>query len=246
MAGHNKWSKIKRKKAVNDAKRSKIITKILKEITIAVREGGPNPEANPRLRLAMQNAKKYNTPKDLISRAINKTKDADALKETRYEGYGPGGVAIIVECATDNINRTVSQVRSAFTRGGGNLGSTGSVSYMFERKAIFNVKKDSIKDLDEFELEMVDAGAEDIEEQDDLIIITADFKDNGAISKKLQELGVEIEEANISWIPTSTVSVDVEQGKKVLSLVERLEDLDDVQQVFHNLELTEELENALM
>lgn len=245
MAGHNKWSKIKRKKAVNDAKRSKIISRILREISIAVREGGPNVEANPRLRMAIQNAKRYNTPKDLINRAINKSKDVEALKEVRYEGYAPGGVAIIVEAATDNINRTISQVRSTFTRAGGSLGTTGSVSYMFERKAIFHVKRDSIKDLEEFELEIIDAGAEDIEEQDDIIIITADFKDNGSISKKLEELNVEVEEANISWIPTSTVSLDVESAQKVLALVEKLEDLDDVQNVYHNLELTEDLEKAL-
>ncbi len=244
MAGHNKWSKIKRKKAINDARRSKIITKILREISVAAREGSPDPDANPRLRLAIQNAKKNNVPKELIQRAIHKQNETKNLKEVTYEGYAPGGVAVLVECMTDNINRTVSQVRAVFSRAGGNLGSSGSVKYLFERKTLFTLKPEGV-DEEQLLLELIDEGVEDIDHQGDAIVITAPFETYGAVNQKLHALGIEPEESEIVWIPTTTVALPLEQAQKVLKMIEKLEELDDVQKVFHNLELTQELETAL-
>lgn len=243
MAGHNKWSKIKRKKAVNDVKRSKIASRILREIQVAVREGGPNPEGNPRLRIAIQNAKKNNIPKHLIENAIHRQKEKDDLQEVIYEAYAPGGVALIIETVTDNTNRTVGQVRATLSRGGGHLATSGAVAYQFERKSSFIVPKNAL-DEDKI-LALIDAGAEDVDDQDEIYVITAPFELYGKINHTLQELGVEIEEASLTYVPTTTVSLDVNEAQKVLALIEKLEDLEDVQQVYHNLELTSELETVL-
>ena len=176
MSGHSKWSKIKRKKGALDAKRSKLFSKVLKEITVAVKEGGADPDGNSRLRLAVANGKGVNMPKENIERAIKKAseKDSEKLTEATYEGYAPGGVAVFVECLTGNINRTVSNIRAVFSRGGGNLGTSGSLEFLFERKGIFTVPLGDLNE-DDFTLEIIDAGAEDVVREDNILIIYTSF-----------------------------------------------------------------------
>jgi YebC/PmpR family DNA-binding regulatory protein len=246
MSGHSKWSTIKRKKGAIDAKRGKIFTKIIKEIIIAAKEGGPDPEANARLRLAVQNAKGANMPKDNIERAIKKATGADAESfiETTFEGYASSGVAVFVECLTDNNNRTVATVRSAFNKYGGNLGTTGSLNFIFDRKGIFTIASEGFN-LEDLELEMIDAGAEEFEVDGDTLTVTCAIKDFGSVNRKLNDLGIEPEEAGLKRIPTTQKKVDVETARKVLRLVDVLEDDDDVQYVYHNLEMTDELADAL-
>jgi YebC/PmpR family DNA-binding regulatory protein len=246
MSGHNKWSTIKRKKGAADAKRGKIFTKIIKEIMIAARESGPDPDTNARLRLAIQNAKGANMPKDNIERAIKKAtgSDAESFIETTFEGYAPGGIAIFIECLTDNNNRTVAAVRSVFNKYGGNLGTNGSLSFLFERKGIFNFSSEGIS-FEDLELEMIDAGAQNIDVDGEMITVTCAKEDFGSVNKKLNELGIEVEEAGLKRIPNDTKKLDVESGKKVMRFVEALEDDDDIQFVYHNLEMTDELAAAL-
>ncbi len=246
MSGHNKWSTIKRKKGAIDAKRGKIFTKIIKEILIAAKEGGPDPDSNARLRLAIQNAKGANMPKDNIERAIKKAAGADAesFTETSFEGYAPGGVAVFVECLTDNNNRTVATVRSAFNKHGGNLGTSGSLKFIFERKGIFTIKKEGFN-LEDLELEMIDAGASDFEIDGDTLTVSCAMEDFGNVNRKLNELNIEPEEAGLKRIPTTQKKLDVETARKALRLIDLLEDDDDVQSVYHNLEMTEELAAAL-
>lgn len=246
MSGHSKWSTIKRKKGAADAKRGKIFTKIIKEIIIAAKEGGGDPDSNARLRLAIQNAKGANMPKDNIERAIKKAVGADAVSytETSFEGYGPHGIAVFAECLTDNNNRTVATVRSAFNKYGGNLGTNGSLGYVFDRKGIFTVQNEG-HNLEELELAMIDAGAQDFEVDDDTITITCAKEDFGSVSRKLSELGIEPEESGLKRIPNDTKKLDVESAKKVLKFIEALEDDDDIQNVYHNLEMTDELAAAL-
>ncbi len=243
MSGHNKWSTIKRKKGALDAKRSKIFSKIIKEITVTVKENGPDPEANPRLRLAISNAKGASMPKDNIERAINKGKDKDAaaFTEQTFEGYLPNGVAVVIECTTDNQQRTVSSVRAIFNKYGGNLGTTGSLSFLFDRKGVFSIPKNDELDMEEFELEVIDAGAEDIQDEDDMITVTTSMEDFGRMQKKLEEIGVEAENAELQRIPHDTVKLDPENAKKILRVIDVFEDDDDVQKVFHNLEITDEI-----
>ncbi len=249
MSGHSKWSKIKRKKGANDAKRSKIFGRLIKELTVAVKEGqSGDVEFNPRLRLAVANAKGANMPKDTIDRAIKKAVETknEAMFQPTFEGYGQGGVAIFVETMTDNNQRTVSDVRAVFNKYGGNLATSGSVSFLFERKGIFIVEKGE-HDIEELELEFIDGGAEEFEfdEETGEIEVTIDFGDFGNMQKKLEELNLEPKSATLERIPTTTTTLDLETAKKVLTLIEYLEDLDDVQAVFHNLEMTSELEAAL-
>jgi YebC/PmpR family DNA-binding regulatory protein len=247
MSGHSKWSTIKRKKGALDAKRSKMFSKIIKEITVAVKEGGgSDPESNPRLRTAIANAKGVNMPKDNISRAISKAGDKDAanFQEVTYEGYAPGGIGIFVECTTDNLQRTVSNVRSYFTKHGGSLGKNGSLSFIFDRKGVFTFPAGDL-DLEELELELIDAGAEDIEVEDGFITVTTALEDFGSMQKKLEELNIETESAKLERIPNNTETLDVESAKKVLKLVDVIEEDDDVQAVYHNLEMTDELIAAL-
>lgn len=246
MSGHNKWSSIKHKKGAADAKRSKIFSKLSKEITVAAKMGGTDLESNARLRLAVQNSKGQNMSKDVIQRAIHKAeKDASTFEELTFEGYALGGIAIFVECLSDNNNRTVGGVRSAFTKYGGHLGTNGSLSFLFDRKGIFVIQKNDSFDLEEFELEMIDAGAEDFEENENLIMLTTVLEDFGNVSKKLEELGIEPESQELQRIPHNTTVLSISDSKKVLNLVERLEDDDDVQNVYHNLEITSELVNEL-
>ncbi len=246
MSGHNKWSTIKRKKGALDAKRSKIFSKIIKDITIAVKEGGADPDGNPRLRLAIANAKGASMPKENIQRAISKgsDKDAAALIETTYEGKGPHGIAIFVECTTDNLQRTVSNIRAYFNKHGGELGQNGMLNYLFDRKGVFVVPR-GVLDRDEFEMEMIDAGAEDIALDDDVFTITTAMEDFGSMVKKLEKLNIEPESAALQRIPKNTVTLDEDPSRKVLKLIDIIEEDDDVQNVFHNLEVSDELAEKL-
>jgi YebC/PmpR family DNA-binding regulatory protein len=247
MSGHSKWSTIKRKKGALDAKRSKAFSKIIKEITVAVKEGGgTDPDANPRLRTAIANAKGVNMPKDNVSRAISKAGDKDSANftEVTYEGYAPGGIGIFVECTTDNLQRTVANVRSYFTKYGGSLGKNGSLSFIFDRKGVFTFPIGEW-DIEELELEIIDAGAEDIELEDGFVTVTTALEDFGTMQKKLEELEIETESAKLERIPNNTETLDVESAKKVLKLIDVIEEDDDVQEVYHNLEMTDELVAAL-
>jgi len=242
MSGHSKWSTIKRKKGAVDAKRGKIFTKIIKEIIIDAKEGGGDPESNSPLRLAIQNAKGANMPKDNIERAIKKAvgSDAESFVETTFEGYGPCGIAVFAEGLTDNNNRTIATIRSAFNKHGGSLGTKGSLNFLFDRKGIFTIKNEGIS-IDDVELAMIDAGAQDFEVDEDRLTITCAKEDFGSISRKLGELGIEPEEAGLKRIPNDTKKLDIEAAKKVLKFIETLEDDDDIQNVYHNLEMTDEL-----
>ncbi|HPU46090.1 MAG TPA: YebC/PmpR family DNA-binding transcriptional regulator [Bacteroidales bacterium] len=243
MSGHNKWSTIKRKKEANDAKRSKMFTKIIKDITIAVREGGPDPNSNPRLRLAIANARGVNMPKDNIQRAINKANEKDSANyvEIVYEGYATHGVAIIVECATDNQQRTVANIRSYFNKHGGSLSTSGSLNFIFDQKGVFRINKEKISNFDEFMLEAIDAGAEDVVEDDDMVIIFTPRENFGTMQKTLEKLNIEADSSNLERIPNTFVKLEKEQALKILKLIDLLEDDDDVQEVYHNMELPDEV-----
>ena len=250
MAGHSKWANIKRRKGAQDAKRAKVFTRILKEIAIAVKEGGnPDPDSNPRLRLAIANAKGANMPKDNINRAIKKASDKDSenYSEVTYEGYGPAGIALFVEATTDNINRTVSNVRAIFTKYGGSLGTNGSLEFIFDRKGVFTVPMSALegKDLDEFEMELIDGGAEDVERDEEIVTIYTSFEDFGNMQKKLEELSIEAESQELQRIPNNTQAISLEDGQKVLNIIEKMEEDDDVNTVFHNMEMTDELAEAM-
>jgi len=246
MSGHSKWANIKHRKGAQDKRRGKVFTRVIKEITIAAKQGLADPDANPRLRLAIQNAKGANIPKDTIQRAIDKGsgKDSATYSELTYEGYGPSGIAVFVECATDNLNRTVQDVRSVFNKSGGNLGTNGSLSFVFEHLGIFEIPKGNLN-ADDFEMEMIDANASDVELVDDIFHVTVPFDSFGEMQRKLESMKIEAESANLQRIPKETVSLDISSGKKVMRLIDALEELDDVQQVYHNLEITEELVNEL-
>ncbi len=246
MSGHSKWSTIKRKKGAADAKRGKIFTKVIKEIVISAKEGGGDPESNSRLRLAIQNAKGANMPKDNIERAIKKATGSDAENyiETTFEGYGPFGIAVFVECLTDNKNRTVAAVRSAFNKNDGSLGTNGSLSFLFETKGVFTIDSEGL-DLENIQLEMIDAGAEDFEIDEETFVITCAREDFGSVSKKLSEMKIEPQESGLKRIPNDTKTLDIESAKKVIRFIETLEDDDDIQNVYHNLEITDELAEAL-
>lgn len=246
MSGHNKWSTIKRKKGALDAKRSKIFSRIIKEISISVRESGPDPDGNPRLRLAVSNAKGANMPKETLQRAINKASDKDAasLHETTYEGYANNGIAIFIEATTDNLQRTVSNVRAIFNKYGGNLGTNGSLSFLFDRKGVFTIPQGTLN-AEDIELELIDAGAEDISLEDGYFTVTTAMEDFGSMMKKLEEMKIEPESAQLQRIPKDTTTLDMEAAKKVMRVVEAFEDDDDVQNVYHNLEMTDELMEAM-
>jgi len=242
MSGHSKWSTIKRKKGALDAKRSKIFSRIIKEITVAVKESGPDPEGNPRLRLAIANAKGANMPKDNVQRAISKAGDKNEANfvEVTYEGYANFGVAVYVECLTDNQQRTVANVRSYFNKHNGKLETNGALSFIFDRKGVFTVPMNEL-DEDEFMMEVIDAGAEEVETEDNFFTIYTAMEDFGSMMKKLEEMKIEAENAELQRIPKTMVKLDKEQAQKVLKLIDMFEDDDDVQNVFHNLELTDEM-----
>jgi YebC/PmpR family DNA-binding regulatory protein len=243
MSGHNRWSKIKRKKGLSDAKKAKAYSRILKDIAVAVREGGTtSPDNNPHLKLAMDNARGVNMPKENIQRAIDKAsgKDATAYIETSYEGYGPHGIAIFVECTTDNIKRTFSDVRNIFSKHDGNIGTNGSLSFLFERKGIFVVKRGKWTE-DDFTLQVIDAGADNVETEDDVFTVTTSLENFSNMRKKLEEMKMETERATLQMIPKSTTSLDFKDAKQVLGFIEALEENEDVHNVYHNLEITEQL-----
>lgn len=216
---------------------AKQFTRIGKEIAIAVKSGGSDPNTNPALRRVMQNAKSFNMPKDRIENAIKNAlgKDTSNYEEVLYEGYGPHGIAILVETATDNTTRTVANVRSHFNKGGGNLGNSGSVGFMFKHLGVFKLNKDGV-DMDELELELIDAGLEELgEDSEGNLIIRCGFSDFGNMQKALEERGLEAKSAELEWIPLNTVEVTEEQEEEVYKLIERVEQDDDVQRVFHNM-----------
>lgn len=249
MAGHSKWANIKHRKAAQDAKRSKIFTKLIKEITVATKEKGDDPETNPRLRLAIQNAKGANMPKDTIERAIQKGSGADGThyEEVTYEGYAPHGVAVYVEASTDNTNRTVASVRSIFNKAEGSLSTSGSLDFLFDRKGIFMVELAEDTDHDELLLELADAGAEDVDfdQESNMAEITCEMEDFGNVQKKVEELELNVKSANLERIPTTTKALDDEAFQQVMRVIDKLEDDDDVNKVYHNLEISEE-QMALM
>lgn len=221
-------------------KMAKAFTRLGKEIAMAVKQGGPEPATNPRLRVAIQNAKGVNMPKDKIESAIKRAaaKDSADLQEMVYEGYGPHGIAILAECATDNPTRTVANVRSYFNKLGGALGTTGSLDFMFDRKGVFRIAAENV-DIDELELELIDYGAEDITTDEDEIVVYTQFGDFGAMQKALEEKGLNVINAELQRIPTSTTQLTEEQEEAVMGLVERIEDDDDVQAVYHNIAIQE-------
>jgi YebC/PmpR family DNA-binding regulatory protein len=245
MSGHSKWSTIKRKKGANDAKRGKLFTKIIKEITVAASEGGSDPETNPRLRSAVQNAKGMNMPKDTIQRAINKAdRDNTTFLELTFEGMLPHGVGVFVDSLTDNRNRTVSNVRAIFTKRGGNLGTNGSLSFMFERKGVISLSQGEI-DPDEFELELIDAGVEEIELEEGTFMITTPMEDFHNVQLKLKEMGLEPDSAELQRIPNDALDLTTEQAVQIMKIVEEFEDDDDVQAVSHNLHVSDEVSEAM-
>ncbi len=242
MAGHSKWANIRHRKGAQDAKRGKIFTKLIKEITVAVKSGGPEMETNPRLRLAIQNARGQNMPKDNIDRAIKKASGEDGASYTdvTFEGYGPDGIAVFVECATDNNTRTVANVRSFFKKHGGNLGKDGCLEFVFDRKGIFTIDQNEL-DEDEFTMEMIDGGAEDVEFEEGLINVTTAMEDFGNLQKKLGDLNIEPREAGLQRLPTTMKEIDGGTWEVFSKLIDSLEDDDDVQRVYHNVEFNEEL-----
>ena len=247
MAGHSKWANIKHRKGAQDAKRSRIFTRIIKELTVAVKESGTDTDTNPRLRTAMQNAKGANMPKDTIERTIKKASGTDgtSYEEVTFEGYASSGVAVFVECTTDNNNRTVANIRAIFSKYGGNLGTNGSLEFIFDRKGVFTIDSKNVNmDLEELEMELIDGGLEELEKEETIILIYTDFADFSAMQKKLEELKIEIHSAELQRIPRATKPLNIEKSKSVLKMIDKFEEDDDVQNVFHNLEMTKELMQA--
>jgi len=242
MAGHSKWANIQHRKGRQDAARSKLFSKLSKEITVAAKMGDPDPEKNPRLRLAVKEAKSQSVPKDVIDRAIKKSMggDAENYDEIRYEGYGPGGVAVIVEAMTDNKNRTASTVRSTFSKNGGNLGETGSVGFMFERKGEVTYKPE-VGDADTVFEAAIEAGAEDCESSDEGHIITCADTDLNEVSTALEATLGESDSTKLIWQPTTTTELDLEGMQKLMKLIDALEDDDDIQRVTANFEASDEV-----
>ena len=246
MAGHSKWANIQHRKGRQDAARSKLFSKLSKEITVAAKMGDPDPDKNPRLRLAVKEAKSNSVPKDVIERAIKKSTagDGDDYEEIRYEGYGPNGVAVTVEAMTDNRNRTASNVRSTFSKNGGNLGETGSVGFMFDRKGEVAFSSD-VGDADTVMMAAIEAGAEDVESSEDGHIIWCQDTDLNDVSSALEkELGESLS-TKLVWKPTTTTELDLDGMQKLMKLVDALEDDDDVQRVTANFEVSDEVMSQL-
>ena len=244
MAGHSKWANIKHRKGAQDAKRGKVFTKIIKEISVAVKESGDDINSNPRLRTAIQNAKGVNMPKENVDRAIKKASGdgGNTYMEVTYEGYAPHGIAVFIECATDNINRTVAEIRSIFNKHGGELGKNGSLEFLFEKKGVFIIAQDQVTvEADLFEMELIDFGLEELDLKDGYFNILSDFDQFGVMQEKLASMNIEITSAETQRIPHETKSLIASEGLKVLRIVEKFEENDDVQQVFHNLNITSEM-----
>ncbi len=247
MAGHSKWANIKHRKAAQDAKRGKIFTKLIRELTVAAKAGGPNPEDNPRLRAAVDKALSANMTRDTVDRAIARgagSADNDNMEEITYEGYGPGGVAILVECMTDNRNRTVSEVRHAFSKHGGNLGTDGSVAYLFERKGqIFfepGVDEDALMEA------ALEAGAEDVIANDDgSVEVTTEWTEFMQVKDALEAAGMTPADGEVAMVPTTQSPLDADGAAKIMKLIDRLEDLDDVQNVYSNADIPDDVMESL-
>ncbi|MDJ1468048.1 YebC/PmpR family DNA-binding transcriptional regulator [Xanthocytophaga flava] len=241
MAGHSKWANIKHRKGTTDARRGKLFTRLSKEIIVAARLGGGDPSGNPRLRIAIQNAKTANIPKDNIERAIKKGTGAEVenYQEVTYEGnFGP--VGIFIEATTDNTTRTVANIRSYYNKIGGSLGTNGSLAFIFNRKGVFNFTLPSTISPDELELDLIDAGAEEVNIEDNLVTVITSFEDYGAMQKKLEDMQIEISEAALQRIPNVLVTLDNDTFQKAMKLIDLFEDDDDIQKVYHNIDITEE------
>jgi YebC/PmpR family DNA-binding regulatory protein len=244
MAGHSKWAQIKRQKAANDAKRGQLYTKLGREIAVSARDGGGDPEMNFRLRLAIQRAKDANMPADTIERAVKRGSgeldDDIRLKDIFYEGYGPGGAALFIEALTDNRNRTVAELRNVLARGGGNLGESGSVAWMFDTRGQIIIEL-SNGDPDEAMLESIELGAEDVQEEDGTLVVLTLLEQLESVRRGMEELGYTVESAELTRVPKTMSEPDTDKATQSMRLIERVEDLDDVQKVYTNLELTEEV-----
>ena len=247
MAGHSKWANIKHKKAANDKKRGKIWSKLIREVTVAAREGGGDPDANPRLRLAVDKATSANMPKDTVKRAIERGSgggEGENYDEIRYEGYGPGGTAVIVDCMTDNRNRTASEVRHAFSKHGGNLGTDGSVSYLFSKQGIISYAPGA--DEDAVMEAALEAGAEDVVTNDDKSIdVTTTPEDFSQVKDAMVQAGLEPDNAEVTFNASTSAELDQETAEKLLRMVDTLEDLDDVQDVYSNADISDEILDAI-
>ncbi len=245
MSGHSKWATIKRKKGATDAARGRLFTRLIKEITIAARDGGGNPDNNPRLRLAIQTAKSNNMPADNIKRAVQRgTGELPGVtyEEVTYEGYGPAGVAILIDTVTDNANRTVSEVRHIFSRHGGNLGQSGSVGWMFQRKGTIGIPRSGQKTPlteDDIMAVILDAGAEDLQTESDMFTVTTDPQSFDAVKKALEDREIVLENSSLQMIPQNTVKVTGREAEQLLKLMEALEEHDDVQNVSSNFDIDE-------
>lgn len=242
MSGHSKWAQIKRQKGAADIKRGQIFTKLGREISVAVREGGPNPDTNPRLRLAIERARAANMPLDTIDRAIKRAAgggEGANLERLTYEGYGPGGAAILVEVLTDNRNRTVAEVRSVFTRYGGSLGEAGCVAWMFDQRGVLTIDTAG-RDPEEIELLAIDAGAEDFDTADGIVEVYCAPSDLEKVRQALTDAGLQVVSAELAMVPKTSLTLPAKDAAATLRLMERLEELDDVQKVYTNLEISEE------
>jgi len=244
MSGHSKWSSIKHQKGVVDARRGQLFTKLAREITVAARQGGADPEINVRLRLAVQRARDSNMPMDNIERAIKRgtgTGDGaqETLEEATYEGYGPGGTAIMLQALTDNRNRTVSDIRNTFVRGGGNLGENGCVAWNFESKGVITLEVSS-EQAEELALAAIDAGAEDFELDATVLDVRTSLENFESVRRALEESGAKVTNAELSLVPKTTVALDVKSSQQTLRLLDKLEELDDVQRVYTNADFPEE------
>ncbi|HJM76594.1 MAG TPA: YebC/PmpR family DNA-binding transcriptional regulator [Dehalococcoidia bacterium] len=247
MSGHSKWSSIKHKKAATDAKRGQLFTKLAREVSLAAREGGGDPEMNARLRLAIQRARDANMPKDNIERAIQRGAgggDGEALIEITYEGYGPGGTAVLVEAVTDNRNRTVAEVRNAFTRGGGNMADAGAVAWQFEMRGVIVVDVRT-HDVDEVQLTAIEAGALDVSADDDIVEVITEREQLEAIREALTDADIEVTGAELAQFPSNVIELDESKAIQALRLLERLDELDDVARVFSNADFPEEALEAV-
>ncbi|MGA7829152.1 MAG: YebC/PmpR family DNA-binding transcriptional regulator [Geobacteraceae bacterium] len=247
MSGHNKWSTIKHKKGAADAKRGKIFTKIIKELTVAAKMGGPDPDANPRLRTAIDKAKSENMPKDNIERAVKKGSgelEGVNYEETTYEGYGPGGVAVLVEVMTDNRNRTVSDVRSIFSKCNGNMGESGCVAWLFDQKGLIVYSKDI--DFDALFEAALEAGADDVVDEEGQIEVVTAPSAFIEVREALEKSGFTHESAEVTMIPQTMVKLDGKQAESMLKLMDRLEDNDDVQNVYANFDISDEEMEKMM
>jgi len=244
MAGHSKWHNIKHKKMAQDQKRGKIFTKVIREIMVAVKQGGPNPDNNPRLRLAIEEAKEVNMPKENIERAIKKASGelgGENVEEVFFEGYGPGGVAMYILAITDNKNRTSSQVRSIFSKYGGSLAEAGSVAWIFDRKGVITFSKEAIGDKkDELIDFAIESGAEDINEESDIVEIYCEPKDIENLKKSLSEAGWKWEKAEVTFIPKNKVKVSGKEAENLMKLLNTLDDHEDIQRVWSNFEIEDE------